>query len=780
MHIDLLAADVIPDPYLDSNEIAVQWVGACDWLYTLEFDAPEDATATHEIVFHGLDTVATVTLNGAEILTSENMHRTYRVDVTAHLNTGKNRLEVHFLSPTEHHAALLQELEPRPNCYPGPGNLMRKMASNFGWDWGPKLVTAGLWRRVELVSTPRAQLAGVRIDASMDGRDGRLRIWPDIIGESENLTVEVEVDGMSRTFPAGEEIALTVSDPQLWWPSGLGAQPLYPVSVTLWHEESLLDQDTKRVGFRSIRLDTTEDAKGSQFTFIVNGTPCFVRGANWITDDCFPARISRAQLKQRLTQAKDAHMNMIRVWGGGIYESDDFYDLCDELGLMVWQDFLFSCAAYPEEGRLPQEIAAEARDNVARLIHHPALALWNGNNECIWGYQDWGWQDPLAGKTWGAGYYFDLLPGVVQALHPSGNYYPGSPYSGSMDRHANADEHGCRHIWDVWNEVGYSVYLDYQPRFVSEFGWQAPPTRATLAQAVHDTPLTPTSPGILHHQKATDGNLKLARGIDEDFGLQPDFDDWHFASQLVQARAIELGIAHMRSLAPHCMGSIVWQLNDCWPVTSWAAIDGYGRKKPLWYALKRAYAPRCLTISARGAALQVTLINDEPLDARLPVRVRRVRFDGTVLAEQNLWRMLSARNAPGHATLDADITTPADPAQELIVATAGPLQAHYFFAKDKQLALPKAQFTTELLHGDTGELLVAITAQSLIKDLCVFADTLAPDAEVDQMLLTLLPGESTTLALTGIEHDDLATIRNRLLIRCANDLVTADTADDRD
>ena len=773
VHTDLLAARVIPDPYLDCNELAVQWIGECDWSYETEFDADLSAGDRHTLVFHGLDTVATVSLNGEVILASENMHRTYRIDVTDRLQAKGNRLKVHFLSPYEHEKKLHEVLEPRPNCYPGPGNLMRKMACNFGWDWGPNVVTAGIWKDVELVSWSVARFDGVRTDVSLSGRDGLVRIEAEIDGDRDGLELHARIgDQSASAFLGGGEASLdlTFSSPKLWWPHGMGAQPLYELEISLTKNGVLLDRRVKRIGFRSIALDLSGDEEQSAFTFVANGKPMFVFGANWIPDDCFPSRITRARLEHRITQAKDANINMLRVWGGGIYESDDFYELCDEHGVLVWQDFLFSCAAYPEEGSLPAEVEAEAKDNITRLMSHPSLALWNGNNENIWGYQAWGWQEPLAGRTWGLGYYLDLLPRMVRDYHPSGLYYPGSPYSGSMDRFANADPHGCRHIWDVWNEVGYEVYAAYRPRFVSEFGWQAPPTMATLKQAISDDPMTPTSPGIMHHQKAGDGNGKLLRGLKGHLPEPASFEDWHFTTQLNQAHAIAFGISYFRSLQPTCRGAIVWQLNDCWPVTSWAAVDGYGRKKPLWYALKKVYAPKFLTVQKSGAGLTLHVISDVNLEWRTPVTIRRVRFDGTVLAEHKVWRVCVERNKPVAIPLPESISQPENSAEELISVTAEGGRTQYFFEVDLSLALPAPRYKLDAEPSPDGTH-VRVTAETLIKDLCLFADRIDPACEPNTMLDTLLPGEEIVIRLANCPDITVADLTKEGIIRTANDLI---------
>lgn len=779
VHTDLLAAGLLPNPFLDTNESAQDWVGRQDWTYETMFDwVGQDAYV--DLVFEGLDTFATIKLNGHELGATRNMNRTYRFDATPHLRQGANRLAVTFRSAWAEGEEIAKQVAPRPANYPGPANLMRKMACNFGWDWGPTLVTAGIWKPARLESWTVARLSEVRPTVGLAGGQGKVEIEVAVerLDPDTALTVEAGIGGVSaqaevdpRTGRA--RLVLLVPEPQLWWPHGLGDQPLYDLSLRLTSPQDVLDQWTRRVGFRSIRLDTLPDPHGSAFALVVNEVPVWVRGANWIPDDAFLPRVSPERYRARVAQAKAANINLLRVWGGGIYETDAFYEACDEAGLLVWQDFLFACAAYPEEGELPAEIEAEARDNIVRLMPHPSLAIWNGNNENIWGWFDWGWKDPLGDLSWGLGYYLDLLPRLVAELDPARPYWAGSPYSGSMDIHPNDPDHGCNHVWDVWNEKGYEHYADTVPRLASEFGWQAPPSWATLSASVRG-PLAPDSPGVLHHQKATNGNDKLLRGLHGHLPRPSSMEDWHFATQLNQARAIAFAVEHWRSHRPRCMGAIVWQLNDCWPVTSWSAIDSRGGRKPLWYALRRVFAPHLLTIQPRGDGLAVVAINETPLFWRLPVHLRRMRFDGTVLAEHRHWRLCVDRFTAEELPLPKDIATPGDPSRELIVATMGDCTACHYFAEDVDLALPPPGFSATV-RPQEGGYLVEIEARALLKDLCIFADRLDPEAEAEEMLLTLLPGERRTIAVRSARPLDPAALTTRPVLRCANDLFGSET-----
>jgi beta-mannosidase len=772
VHTDLLAARLIPDPYLDLNEIAVDWVGRCDWRYDLAFDWHDDGAGQMDLVCPGLDTFARLSLNGTLIGETANMNRTFRFDVSALLREGENTLSILFGSAWTRGEQLASQYEPRPNNYPGPANLMRKMACNFGWDWGPTLVTAGIWQSITLESWSEARLASVRPEITLRGADGHVRINAKIAGGTPGAVLRATVAGVTSELPieGSASLDLLVPEPQLWWPHGLGGQPLYDLAVELLRDEEVLDTWSRRIGFRSVRLDTGRDAHGTAFTIVVNDVSVYVCGANWIPDDCFLPRVTPDGYRARVDQAKRANINLLRVWGGGIYETDAFYEACNEAGMLVWQDFLFACAAYPEEGDLPDEIEAEARDNIVRLMPHPALVLWNGNNENIWGWVDWGWQAALEGRSWGLGYYLDLLPRLVAELDPTRPYWAGSPYSGSMNIHPNDPAHGCTHIWDVWNDIGYEHYRDSVPRFASEFGWQAPPTWATLTQSVHDQPMTPTSPGVWHHQKATIGNDKLLRGLAGHLPSPQSMDNWHFATQLNQARAIRFAVEHMRSHRPLNMGTIVWQLNDCWPVTSWSAIDGYGRLKPLWYAMRAAYAPHLLTIQPRGEELYLFAANERTLFWRGPVTIKRLRFDGTVLAEWTHWRLCADRLDIGSLAIPAAVATPSDPARELLIATMHDSTAHHYFAEDIALDLPEPQAEIDV-EGEGQQWRVTVRARTLLKDLCLFVDRTHPDAEIDNMLVTLLPGETRSFSVTSPVPLTAEILGSKPVFRCANDLV---------
>lgn len=763
VHTDLLAAGLIPDPFLGRNETEVAWVGRREWTY--EVGLSGSGTVGHDqtdLVFDGLDTAAEIRLDGRLLGSVRNMHRSYRFDITGM----SGRLSVRFASAYAEAEAVRERLGDRPGAYPEPFQFLRKMACSFGWDWGPTLVTAGVWRPVRLERWSTARIARVRPVVTVDGTTGRVELLVDVerAAVEAGLRLEARVGGDGVRAVAEVEgtsgvVRLDVPDVELWWPRGYGEQPLYEIELTLYDDGrgEPLDVWRRRIGFRTVELDRRADEHGTGFTFVVNDERLFARGVNWIPDDVFPSRITRERYRERLRQAADAGVDLVRVWGGGIYESEDFYDACDELGLLVWQDFPFACAAYPEEQPLRGEVEAEARENVVRLMPHPSLVLWNGNNENLWGFRDWEWEERLAGESWGEGYYLGVLPRVVAELDPTRPYTAGSPWSGSWERHPNDPAHGTHHSWEVWNREDYAEYRANVPRFVAEFGWQAPPAYATLRRTLGEDELSADSPGMLHHQKAEDGNGKLQRGLARHFAVpEGDFDRWHYLMQVNQARAVATGIEYWRSLWPVCAGTVVWQLNDCWPVTSWAAIDGDGRAKPLWHELRRVYADRLLTLQMRGGELALAVVNQARDAWAAGVRLRRMSVEGDVIASASDVRVTAGARTVAEVRVPRELEPVG--AKEFLVADADGVRALHFPAPDRDVPYVRPEFDVEVGPGT-----VTVTARTLVRDLLLQADRLASAARADTGLVTLLPGERVTIGVRGWEGvPDVAAVREAL------------------
>ncbi|MEY2402134.1 MAG: beta-mannosidase, partial [Ilumatobacteraceae bacterium] len=761
-----------PDPYLDCNETTLAWAHGADWRYatTFQAEAPHPGERV-SLIFEGIDTVGVVELNGTVLGHTANMHRSYRFDVRETLRAGKNELVVTVGSALKYAEAMEAQLGWRERAYPHPYNAIRKMACSFGWDWGPDLQTAGIWKPVRLERWTTARLVEARplVTVDADGM-GRIEIHVELDRARDCVYTVVAVAGGRevRATVDGDaaNVTLLVPDARLWWPVGYGEQPLYNLTVTLVADGEAVDAVERRIGFRTISVDTEPDDIGAPFAFVVNGRRIFAKGANWIPDDHFLTRITRERVERRIDQAVNANMNMLRVWGGGIYETDDFYDACDERGVLVWQDFLFSCAFYAEEEPLRSEVEAEVRENVTRLVGRASLALWNGNNETLPAYADWGWREGLGDRTWGLGYYTEILPKILAELDPTRPYAPGSPYSPG-DEPPNGADHGTRHEWDVWNSVDYTHYRDQIPRFCAEFGFQGPPTWATLKRWIHDEPLAPTSTAFLLHQKAVDGNGNLDRGMAPHLPVPANFEDWHWATQLNQARAVAFGIEHFRSWWPRTAGALVWQLNDCWPAISWAAVDSEERPKPLYYALRHAFAPRLLTIQPRNGRPTLIVVNDQDEPWTDEIVATRQTFAGKILATVSLPVNVAPRSTASveltDTLLDAD-----DPTSEVVVVATEVARAHHLFAEDLDLAYDPAPLIATV-KPVPGGYRIDVRARSFVRDIAVLADKVAPDSIVDDMLISLAAGETCAfLVRTPTMLDQPSSLTDPRILRCAN------------
>ena len=762
IHTDLRRAGLIPDPLRDRNDLTLAWIGRSDWLFGrgVAVDAPALATERVDLVCEGLDTVARLEVNGTVVGDAANMHHPHRFDVTGLLRQGDNRLAVRFESAVRH----ARDEERRLGTLPWlntaePFNFVRKMACNFGWDWAPELITCGIFEPVYFEAWSGARIAAVRpLVTRADPRRAVLEVHVDREGDADvqvDATLSFGGAVVARGAAAEGPAMLEVPSPSLWWPRGWGDQPLYELAVTLRRGGADLDRWTGRVGLRAVHLDTTEDEAGSRFVLEVNGRPIFCRGANFVPVDGLPDRaLEPDRTRAVLEEAAAANMNTLRVWGGGLYGSDALYDACDELGLLVWQDFAFACACYPEEEPHRSRVEAEARHNVARLSRHPSLVLWNGCNENLWGYHDWGWRTAVQGRSWGAGYYFHLLARVCAELDPSRPYWPASPHSGAFDPdgepHPNRPDLGNSHIWSEWHDGGHSTYGTVAPRFVSEHGFQGPPSRATLAELLPLPALDFDSALLAHHQRSERAERSAREMLKHYFGERSDlaFESEHHLRQLVQARALRMASEWLRSQAPVCAGTILWQLNDCWPAMSWSLLDSHGRRKLAWYAVRASYAPRLLTIQPASevtppAALYA--INDTDSHWRAPVRVARRDFDGRVVAQVELILDVAPRASSNALVLPPELVRPANARAELLTASAaGVSRAVRFFAPDRELIYPKPDFDVRTdSAGDVER--VHVHARTLVRELCLHADALEAGATVGDQLITLLPGEDAVM-----------------------------------
>lgn len=800
VHLDLHAAQLIPEPFDGDNESSQQWIGDTTWRYRRTFTWTHDqaqAHDRHDLVVDGLDTVAAVELNGRVVATTKNQHRSFRWSVGHLLREGENELVVTFEAPVPVAERFAQENGGELfHVNHHPYNAIRKNASNYGWDWGIDVATVGVWRSIGIESWSTVRLASVRPLVDVVATTGLLSAHVELehfgMPRPHDVTVTASRDGLTYsatgTVTTTGTIQVAVPDVALWWPRGYGEAAQYDVEVTVGTpgatDSATGAEDVRTwrhtVGFRTVELDTTPDAYGNRFVLWVNGRDVEIRGANWIPDDAFVTRIDADRLARRVNDAVEANMNLLRVWGGGLYEADALYEECSRQGVLVWQDFLLACAAYAEESWLAEEIEAEAREAITRLSTHASLVLWCGNNENLVGWSEWGWRPTLEGRTWGGGYYFDMFPALLAELDPTRPYIPGSPFSAGALLDPNKDTDGTVHIWDVWNEKDYTAYREWKPRFVAEFGFQGPPAWRTLFDAVHDSPADPFGTQMLVHQKANNGNLKLERGYTGHLPAPRTIDDWHFVTQLNQAHAIAFGISYFRSLAPYCTGTVVWQLNDDWPSISWAAVDYAERRKPLWFALRNVYAPRFATIQPTLVRGERELVDTEGLELALhndtddafegTARLRRLTFTGEVLAEDLLDVSVPARSRI-RVPVPTDLAAPLDAGREILVANLDTFErVVYNFADvvDQHLDPHAVLASAETLA--TGAR-ITVTASSYVRDVVVLADRADASAHVDAGLVSLLPGESATFTLTALGPIDATAATAPEVVRSANQLL---------
>ena len=623
VHLDLQRNGLIPDPFHGSNERDLQWIEHEDWTYRAAFDLDpaflaEDAV---ELVADGLDTLATLTLNGREVARTENMFTGHRFPVKDALRAGRNELVVAFASPAEYVRARRRPDDVEWNDPVGGCSHLRKQQCSFGWDWGPRFATSGIYRdlRLEAWSGGRLVRAGVRQTHRADvGGPVTLHIAPECRwaqpskGAAAAFACRLRLAGEVAAEGAGTE--LTVPDPHLWWPHGHGEQPLYDLEVSLLTAPggAVVDTWTTRVGLRTVVLDRQPDEHGESFRFVVNGRPIFAKGANWIPAHSFVSAVTRADYDELLTDATDVGMNTIRVWGGGIYESDDFYDLCDEKGLLVWQDFMFACAMYPGDEAFLQSVRAEAEYQVARLSSRTCLALWCGNNEIEQMATSLA-KDPARAADYRR-LFEELLPAAVAKHDGVTAYWPCSPHdpTSNMDDvaarqtgvpgvHVNAEGAGDSHFWDVWHaRKPVKTYEEKRFRFCSEFGMQSYSSPEVAATFCPPQEFNVFSPAMENHQKNGGGNATILDYVARLYRFPRDYETLSYLSQLNQLWCLKVGIEHFRRSMPRTMGALYWQLNDCWPVFSWSSVEFGGKWKALHYGARRFFAPALVSAHVPG------------------------------------------------------------------------------------------------------------------------------------------------------------------------------------
>ncbi len=743
VHTDLMRHGVIEDPFFRLNERGVQWIDKEDWEYRTEFDLPDSLAGrkNYRLQFNGLDTYADVYLNDSLILQADNMFRRWAVDVSALLQSQGNVLRVYFHSPIK---VDLPKWKALPFEYFASNDqsenggifdnklsvVARKAGYHYGWDWGPRLVTSGIWRPIVLEAWDEARIDNVQVvQSQVTAKRAHLDTYIEILSDTDITDATVTVSDQATQKTWGQTrcsltkgvnrvaVSFDMKNPELWWCNGLGDPHLYTFDFSVNRGETRLDSCSERVGIRAIRFVNEEDAHGKCYYFELNGEPLFIKGANYIPSDNFLPRVSHADYEKTIQDAVDVHMNMLRVWGGGVYEDDYFYDLCDENGILVFQDFMFACSIYPAEGALLESIRQEAIDNVRRLRNHPSIALWCGNNECQQAWLGWGWKRYFSRELPEAveiierqmyDQYHRVLPEVV-AEHGSGiSYVPSSPYPG-YNKLNNSTE-GDLHYWEVWHgEKPIAEYNKVRSRFFSEYGFQSFPELETVKLYAPDSAdWSISSEVIMAHQRGGDhANALINSYLLSEYYEPKDFPSFLYISQLLQGDAIKTAIEAHRRDKGYCMGTLFWQHNDCWPVASWSSRDYYGRWKAQHYFTREVYRDILVSPIEQEGQLNVYLVSDRLSRCSGHLTVQVIKFDGTVVSSVEKRVTIPANSSLKAFSKDLETMTQGVEKSDLFVrarftADGESYTNNYFLLKQREMNYPAVTIAHEVSEVEGG------------------------------------------------------------------------------
>ena len=769
VHLDLFDNNIIPDPFIGTNEIDLQWISDSDWFYKLIFMVDADLLEREKIKlkFYGLDTYAEVFLNKKQILSSDNMFRPWEVDVKSQLIENTNELIIKFLSPISTAMPLMEE---KNYILPADNDKVkmtspytRKAPYHYGWDWGPSFATSGVWQPVELYGYDSFFIEDVYLQQiAIDKKSAKICVIVSVEAVTSGKVDLIINEPNSGTkilktidlVPGHNEIKknIEIVNPKLWWPVGYGQQDMYNFTVIL-KTDSFEDVFNRRVGLRDFKINQNSDKVGSNFTFVVNGKPVFSKGANWIPADSFTTRLARENYLNILQSAVDANMNTVRVWGGGIYESDDFYNLCDEMGLIVWQDFMFACTLYPGDDNFLKSVKEEAEYQVRRLRNHPSLGLWCGNNEIAWAWYNWGWKDRFPEELYLKDYktlFHVVLPDVCQQFDPNRLYWPSSPGDNTLLPDVGQQYgSGDNHYWGVWHSGDdFMAFEKNIGRFMSEFGMQSYPDLKTINYFCKVEDQSVDSAVIKHHQKASLGNNNVLKYILKHLKQPKDFSSFVMSSQIMAGEAIKIAVESHRRNMPYCMGSLYWQLNDCWPGASWSSLDYFGNWKALHYYAKEFFKPILISFENEENYISVYVVNDGDIikGATLSLEVRD--FKNHVLYSHNLSVDIQSNVSEKVFTAKKKALFPENRINEVlmrgnIVLNGSILSSNdYVFSSPKNLKIPLQNFSTEDIRiGNIYK--IKICSRSFVYRFYVLCSN--DYGRFDKNYFNMFPGEEKTI-----------------------------------
>ncbi|KMQ69449.1 beta-mannosidase [Chryseobacterium sp. FH2] len=778
VHLDLMNHKMIPDPYKDEKEMKVQWIENEDWDYQTKFTISEKELSNQNIdlVFNGLDTFSEIYLNGKLLKKTDNMFRKWEISVKPYLKSGDNLLQIKFKSAVNVGKDLAKKV---PFTMPeSPRSFVRKAQYQFGWDWGPRLVTTGIWKNVKLNFWNNAKLENVKVEQkSLTKQKANLNIHAEIFADKEGKYVVLINDKINniqlRKGKNTIQIPYSIENPKLWQPNGWGEPNLYNFKFSLEKDSKNIAEKSERIGLRTIELVQEKDSKGKSFYFKVNGNPMYVKGTNWIPSDSFLPRITKEKYQQLINDSKEANMNMIRVWGGGIYEDDEFYKACDENGILVWQDFMFAGSFYPADESFQQNVESEVKDQVERLQNHPSLALWCGNNEVDEAIVNWGYQNQFnyskedSLQVWKdyKKIFHEIIPNAIKKYATSDRrmYWPSSPSIGWGHRESLAE--GDSHYWGIWwGEQPFEIYNEKVGRFMSEYGFQGMPALETIKSMFSGTPdLSLQNGTVKAHEKHARGWEIIDNYMQRDYTIPTDFIIYNYISQLLQARGMQIAIEAHRRGKPYNMGTLYWQLNDCWPVVSWSSIDYLGNWKALHYQIKRSFENQVVLTEEKNNILNFYAINDELKKfENVSLEFKLIKFNGESLAAplivaegKDLESILKFTSMPINELISESEKSEVllhvilkDKNNNIIA------QNDHFFAKLKDLKLPNPNIQIKKIS--TTE--IEISTDVLAKDVYLIGDTHFSDNFFD-----LLPKTSRRITLSKpLENIEVMSLRDAM------------------
>jgi beta-mannosidase len=764
VHTDLMKNGVIPDPFFRDNEKSVQWISDIGWEYEKTFMITDSLFSLHhmELVCTGLDTYANVYLNDSLILVCDNMFRDWYADIHRLLKIGINKLNIQFPSVTAENKSRYGRLKHK---LPGDAKVVcRKAAYQFGWDWGPVLITSGIWKPVYIRCWDDMNVLGVQyIQKKLTDSIANLTaVFTLRCSVSDTAFIQISVkDKMLATkmipVQSGVNIAridFQIRNPERWWPNGLGVPFLYPFHHKVYFTGKIAAEGTQKVGLRTLELREDKDTSGTRFFFLVNGIPVFMKGANYIPQDNFPSRVTDSSYKALIVSVKAANMNMLRVWGGGIYEKDIFYDLCDENGILVWQDFMFACALYPGDREFLHNVQAEAIQNVVRLRNHPCLALWCGNNEIDEGWKNWGWQKQYgyspedSAEVWNnyRSIFGNTLLTVVQKFDSLRPYILSSPRIGWG--RPESTKQGDMHYWGVWwGKEPFSIFREKTGRFMSEYGFQGFPPLESIRKFTVPADRQLGSTVMRAHQKHPVGYETIDEYLLRDYKRPRDFRSYVYVSQLLQAEGIKTAIEAHRRAKPYCMGTLYWQLNDCWPVVSWSSRDFYGNEKALHYFVKNEYATLLVSTVINTGKLQIFVISDSLQDCRASLHLSLRDFGGRMFLDTILSIFIRQNSSHSYIEFPLDNMIQGKSTKQIVFSTelsSGKKilsQNNFYFEPVKDLLLEKPLITKTIKKSSEGYL-ITLSSNTLAKNVYL---TSGLKGSFSENFFDLLPGKSRSI-----------------------------------